>query len=86
MIDLFRPQLCVFDFYPHEAHEVNAETVLCEVRRAHLYGHLYPHPSSAGRRRALERLEADGIAERVPPTAASIGGWWAPAPGRVRAC
>ncbi len=54
-----------------------AEETLGEVRRANLYGRLYPHPRSLDRRRALHLLCAAGLAERFADTPTGIGGWFA---------
>lgn len=53
------------------------ETTLGEVRKSNLYGSLYPHPPSQSKRTVLQLLRMIGLVEWVPPTAYSLGGWFA---------
>jgi hypothetical protein len=55
----------------------HTDDALCAVLRANLHGHLYPHPRTRGRRRALRSLARAGYVERVKGGATWLGGWFA---------
>jgi hypothetical protein len=58
----------------------HTETVFGHVMRANLNGRLYLHPHSPYKRSALRELHRAGLVERVPRSAASLGGWFARVP------
>jgi hypothetical protein len=58
----------------------HTENAFGDVMRANLNGRLYLHPRDPTKRNALRDLQRAGLVERVPRTAASLGGWFARVP------